>query len=115
MTTHCWCPYMNREFIVRSTECNSCTAFGRNLKSVIHVKQFHPYISCAEPNQEIDIDFSGPIYNEKGHEIYPLAAIVRFSKFPTACIIDKANGPIVTQFLDNYIENHRTSGSIRLD
>ena len=36
---------------------------------------------CKVPNEKIQIDFGGPIYNEKSQEIYFLAGIDRFSKF----------------------------------
>ena len=115
MTTHCLWPYMHRKLIVKATECKPCTVIGKNLKSVIHAKQFNPHVPCVEPNQEIQIDFGGPIFDEKGNENYFLAAIDRFSKYPTACIYDKANGPSVLKFLDMYIENHGIPRSIRLD
>ena len=115
MATHCWWPYMHRELIVKSTECKPCTVIGKNLKSVIPAKQFTPHIPCVEPNQEIQIDFGGPIFGEKGNEVYFLAAIDRFSKYPTAYIYDKANGPNVLKFLDKYIETHGIPRSIRLD
>ena len=89
MATHCWWPYLNREIIVKETECKPCTAIGKNLKSVIPAKQFkphvEPFIPCVEPNQEMQIDFGGPIFDEKGNEIYFLAAIDRFSKYLTEC------------------------------
>ena len=61
---------MNRELIVKATECKRCTVIGKNLKSVIPVKQFHPHVSCVEPNQEIQIDFGGPIFDEKCNKVY---------------------------------------------
>ena len=88
---------------------------GKNLKSFIPAKQFNPHIPCVEPNQEIQNDVGGPIFDEKGNQIYFLAAIDRFSKYPTACIYGKANGPNVLKFLDMYIENHGIPRSIRLD
>ena len=100
---------MLRELIVEATECKPCTVIGKNLKSVIPAKQLNPHIPCVEPNQEIQI------FDEKGYEVYFLAAIDRFSKYPTACIYDKANGPKVLNFLDMYIENHGIPPSIRLD
>ena len=115
MAIHSWWPYMHRELIVKATECKSCTAIGKNLKSVIPAKQFTPHIPCVEPNQETQIDFGGPIFDEKGNEVYFLAAIDRFSKYPTAYIYDKANGPNVLKFLDMYIETHGIPRSIRLD
>ena len=84
-------------------ECKPCTAIGKNLKSVIPGKQFRPHVPCVEPNQEVQIDFGDPISDEKDNEVYFLAAIDRFSKYPTACIYDEANGPNVLKFLDMYI------------
>ena len=115
MATHCWWPYMHCELIVKATECKPCTVIGKNLKSFIPAKQFNSHIPCVEPNQEIQNDFGGPIFDEKGNQIYILAAIDRFSKYPTACIYGKANGPNVLKFLDMYIENHGIQRSIRLD
>ena len=106
---------MHRELIVKSTECKPCTAIGKNLTSVIPAKQFTPHIPCVEPNKKIQIDFGGPISDEKGNEVYFLAAIDRFSKYPTAYIYDKATGPNVLKFLDMYIETHGIPRSIRLD
>ena len=65
MATHCWWPNMNRELIVKATECKTCTAIGKNLKSVIPAKQFRPHIPCVELNQEIQIDFGGPSFDTK--------------------------------------------------
>ena len=106
---------MHRELIVKETKCKPCTVIGKNLKSAIPAKQFNPHIPCVEPNQETQIDFGGPIFDEKGNEVYFLAAIDRFSKYPTAYIYDKSNGPNVLKFLDMYIEIHGISRSIRLD
>ena len=85
-----------------------------NLKWVIPAKQFHPHKPCVKPNQEIQIAFGGPIFDEKGNEVYFLAAIDHFSNHPTACIYDKAKGPNVLKFLKKHIENG-VPRSIRLD
>ena len=115
MATHCWWPCMHRELIVKATMCKPFTFVGKNFKSVIPAKQFHPHIPCIEPNQEIQIDSGGSIFGKKGNEVYFLAAIDRFSKYPTALIYDNANGPIAPTFLDRYFENHRIPRSLRLD
>ena len=65
MAQHCCWPYMNRDLLVKAIECKSCTAIGKNLKSVIPAKQFKAHTPCIVPNQEIQIDFAGPINNEK--------------------------------------------------
>ena len=61
----------------------------KNLKSFIPLKSFTPLKLCNVPNKEIQIDFGGPIYNEKNQEVFFLACIDRFSEFPTAEVSDK--------------------------
>ena len=115
MTRHCWWPYMNRDLLVKAIECKSCTTIGKNLKSVIPAKQFKAHTPCIVPNQEIQIDFAGPINNEKEHEIYILTCIDRFSKYPSAELVDNANASNVKKFLDNYIQLHGVPRSLRID
>ena len=85
----CW-PYLNCELIVN----------GKNLKSVIPAKQFRHHIPCVEQNHEIQTDFGGPIFDDNGNEVYFLAATERLSKYPIACIYEKAKRPNVQKFLD---------------
>ena len=51
-------------------ECKPCKVIGSDLQNVIHAKQFRPKVPCVEPNQEIQIDFEGPIFDENCNEIY---------------------------------------------
>ena len=44
-----------------------------------------------------------------------LAFIDRFSKYHTIEIFEKANGPIVIKFLDEYTQKHGVPRNIRLD
>ena len=116
MAQHCWWPYMNRDLLFRAIECKPCTAIGKNLKSMIPAKQFQAHKPFIVPIQEIQIDFAGPIYNEKDHEIYILTCIDRFSKYTFAEIFDNANASNVIKFLDNYIQYiNGVPRSLRLD
>ena len=115
MAQHCWWPYMSRDLLVKAIECKSCTAIGKNLKSVIPAKQFKAHTPCIVPNQKIQIDFAGPINNEREHEIYILTCIDRFSKYPSAELVDNAISSNVMKFLDNYIQNHGVTRSLRID
>ena len=114
MAQHCWWPYMNRDLLVRAIECKPCTGIGRKLKSIIPVKQFQEHKLCIVPNQEVQIDFAGPINNEIGHEIYILTCNDRFSKYPSAENFDNANAYVI-KFLDNYIQIHGVPRSLRID
>ena len=87
--THCLWAYMKRELTVKSRECKPCISIGKTLQSVIPAKQFQPHIPCVEPNQEIQIVFEVTIFDEKWNEVYFLAAIDRFSKFPPHVFMKK--------------------------
>ena len=115
MAQHCWWPYMNLDHLVRAIECKPCTAIGKNLKSMFRARQFQAHKPCIVPNQEIQIDFAGPLNNEKDHEIYILTCIDTFSKYPSAEIFDNANASNVLKFLDNYIHIQGVHRSLRID
>ena len=115
MAQHFWWPYMNRDLLVKAIECKFCTAIGKNLKSVIPAKQFQEHTPCIVPNQEIQIDFAGPIINEKEHEDYILTCMDGFSKYPSAETFENANASNVIKSLDNYIHAHGVPRSLRID
>ena len=106
MAQYCWWPYMNKDLFVRAIECKPCIAIGRNLKSIIPIKQYQAHKPCIVRNQEIQIDFARPINNKKDHEICVLTCIDRFSNYPSAEIFDNANASNIIKFLDNYIHIH---------
>ena len=71
--------------------------------------------TCKVPNEEIQIEFGGPIYNEKNEEVYFLACIDQFSNFPTAEVFDTANADNILKFLQEYVLLHGIPRSIRVD
>ena len=70
---------------------------------------------CKVPTEEIQIDFGGPVYKEKNQEVYFLACIDQFSKFPTAEVFDRANADNILKFLQGYVLIHGIPRTIRLD
>ena len=115
MATHAWWPDMHRDIITKTTKCNPCVNIGKNLKSIIPANKWATLNLCKVPNQEIQIDFGGPIYNEKNQEIYFLKCIDRFSNFPTAEVFDRANADNILKFLQEYVLLHGITRTIRLD
>ena len=115
MVTHAWWPYIHRDIITKLAKCNPCVKIGKNLKSFIPASKWAPWILCKVPNEEVQIDFGGPIYNEKNQEFYFLACIDRFSKFPTAEVFDRGNADNILKFLQEYALLHGIPRSIRLD
>ena len=74
---------MQRHILNRAAQCKPCTDISKNLKPVVSAAKWQPLLNCSEPNEEIQIDFGGPITNEKDQDICFLASIHRFSKYPT--------------------------------
>ena len=60
-------------------------------------------------------DFGGPILDGPGREVYFLACIDRFSKFPTLKLFNKANATNIEHFLTEYIAIQGVPRSIRID
>ena len=110
-----WWPFINRDLINKAKTCGPCTEFGKNLKSMIPKTKWSPMKPCVEPNEEIQIDFGGPIVDGQGREIYFLACIDRFSKFPSLKLYNNANATNVEHFLNKYMSIHGVPRSIRMD
>ena len=82
---------------------------------MISYRKWAPLPKCSEPNDEIQIDFGGPILNENGIEQFFITSIDRYSKYPTAEIVNNASGPNILKFLNKYIYQHGVPRTIRLD
>ena len=106
---------MHRDIAAKTAKRNPCVKIGKNLKSIIPANKLAPLKLCKVPNEEIQIDFGGPIYNEKNQEIYFLAFIDRFSKLPIAEVFDRANADNILKFLQEHVSLHGIPRRISLD
>ena len=110
-----WWPFLNRQILETCEKCREFTLYGKNLKPVktFHTAQTLP--NWSGPNQELQLDFAGPILDDKGSKIFLLVAIDRFSKFPSVLITKTTGAKNVTKFLESYIRTHGLPQSIRTD
>ena len=69
----------------------------------------------TQPGQEVQLDYAGPIENQKGKKIYLFVAIDRFSKFPSVKVTKSTSGKSTVKFLRSYIDTHGVPESIRSD
>ena len=115
LSQYAWWPYMHREILAKTSDCVPCTDIGKNLKPIIPKSKWHPHKACQEPNEEIQIDFGGPLINDKDKDIYFLTCIDRYSKYPTVRIFENANGVNVLKVLRDYAYTHGIPRTIRLD
>ena len=82
-----WWPNMQKEIEDKTNNWVACMSSGKNLKYQLPKNEFGKLKTITEPGQEIQIDFSGKLNNNKlNGEHQLLIAIDRFSKWPTAKI-----------------------------
>ena len=67
-----------------------CTKFGKNLMSSQTFNSLLPLPPLVAPNEELQLDFTGPLLDEKTRKVSFLVAVDRFSKFQSA-LLTKTN------------------------
>ena len=110
-----WFPHIHRTIKLRVENCKQCTDQGKNLKPLIAKPNLGNLPKLVEPNQEIQIDFAGPIQNEFNKDVYILVAVDRFSRFPSAIVHPNCDTPTAINFLQKYCEFHGIPRNIRCD
>ena len=98
-----------------SVQLSLSPAIGENLKSFIPAKQYQFDKTSIVSNHEIQIDFAGPINNEKEHELFILTFTDRFFKYPSAELFENANTLNVIKFLDIYKQFYGVLCSLEID
>ena len=81
-----WWPRMHRDIVQLSKYCPQCTKFGKNLKANASFNSTKPLPLLSGPNEELQLDYAGPLLDSYGNSIYILVAIDRYSKYPSAMI-----------------------------
>ena len=60
----------------------------------------------VEPNEEVQVDFAGPLPDELNRDAYILVPIDNWSKFPTAKIVSNTTADIAIKFMQRHISNN---------
>ena len=76
-----WWPHINRQIYFHGINCTQCIQIGKNIKSIIPTTQISELPALFEPNEELNLDFAGPLDNTWGNNRYILLCIDRFSNF----------------------------------
>ena len=71
--------------------------------------------SVVEPNEEVQLDFAGPLPDELSKDAYILVAIDKWSKFPTAEVVSNTTADIALKFMQRYISNNGVPRRLRCD
>ena len=110
-----WWPGMHREIQEKAETCPSCRAAGKNIITQIPSTEKYILEILTEPNQEIKLDFAGPIKSNTRGDVYILVAVDRFSEWPTAQVCKKTDTQTVLTFLFEYFTDNGTPQCFRTD
>ena len=69
----------------------------------------------VEPNEEVKLDFEGPLPDELNRDAYILDAKDKWSKFPTAKVVTNTTADIAIKFMQRYISNNGVPRRLRCD
>ena len=93
-----WWPHTNRQTYFHGINCSECTSAGKNLKCIITNSQTSELLPLLEPNEELNLDFEGPLDSYWVSNKYISVCIDRFSKFPR----QRLHHPILQKQLSNF-------------
>ena len=110
-----WWPRMHRDIVQLCKDCPQCTKFGKNLKANVSFNSTKPLPLSSGPNEELQLDYAGPLLDSYGNSVYILVAIDRYSKYPSAMITRSTGGRKIFKFLKSYIQQHSNPISIKTD
>ena len=107
-----WWPRMHRDIVQLCKDCPQCTKFGKNLKANASFNSSKPLPLLSGPNEELQLDYAGPLLDSFGNSMYILVAIDRYSKYPSAMITRSTGGRKIIKFLKSYVQQHSIRKSI---
>ena len=95
--------------------CNLCTEQGKNLKPIIGMKHSFLMEPVVEPNEEVQLDFAGPLPDELNRDAYILLDMDKRAKFPTAKVVSNTTADIAIKFMQRYISNNGVPRRLNCD
>ena len=111
-----WYPHIHREIVAQAQSCKHCLEKGKNLKTLFPKNNIGLPPSLIEPNEEIQLDFAGPIsYRNSTQNHYILVTVIRLSRFPHAKLFNNCDTNTAIEYLESYCKLHGIPLSIRCD
>ena len=94
LSHHVWFPHIHRSIVQMAQNCKHCTEQGKNLKPILGKQISFQMEPVVEPNEEVQLDFAGPLPDELNRYAYILVAIDKWLKFPTAKVVSNTTAEI---------------------
>ena len=111
-----WYPHIHSDIVAQAQACRHCTEKGKNLKPLIPKTQVGNLPPLSEPNEEVQMDFAGPIpFKDNALSNYILVTVDRLSRYPHAEVFNNCDSKTAIEYLDSYCKVHGIPRSIRCD
>ena len=110
-----WWPHLYREIYYHGKNCIQCIKAGKNLKVILGTNNTEKLPILTKPNGEVDLDFAGLLDKNWGNSKYILLCIDRFSKFPSAKVVNNTSASSILSFMTDYCHLHGFPKSIKAD
>ena len=111
---HFWWPKITEAIQRKCDSCIPCKLSGKNLKPDIPRTEQNRLPPLSSPNEEIQLDFIGPI-TEENRRLYILLNMDRYSKWLAASLCKSTDGKTAVNFLQQFIQLNGIPKTIRTD
>ena len=101
-----WWPRIHREIVDKARNCSECRAAGKNFKCIKSQKEFGTLPQGNQPNEEVSLDFAGPIQNANIKTKYLLVSVDIHSGWPDAPFLPNPTADKGIEFLVEYISKN---------
>ena len=111
-----WFPCTHRCLTSKAQTCEECTKQGKNLKPILPKQNLVKLAQLSEPNEELQMDFAGPIpFKNLIDNYYILVSVDRCSIFLTAQVYKNCDASTAIEYLEEYCRFHGIPRFIRCD
>ena len=111
-----WYPHIHSDIVAQAQACRHCTEKGKNLKPLIPKTQVGKLPPLSEPNEEVQMDFAGPIpFKDNALSNYILVTVDRLSRYPHAEVFNNCDSKTAIEYFDSYCKVHGIPRSIQCD
>ena len=98
-----WFPRIHRGITSKAQSCRNCIKKDKNLKPLFTKNSLEKLTKLTEPNEEVQLDFTGPIpFREHKQNYYILVSVDRLTRFPHAQVVMDCD----TETTLNYLSEH---------
>ena len=110
-----WFPHIHRSIVQMAQNCKQCTEQGKNLKPILGKTFSFQMKPLVEPNEEVQLNFAGPLLDELNRDANFLVAKDKWSQFPIAKEVSNTTADIAIKFMQRYISNNGVPRRMKCD